>query len=89
MCLPLPKDIIDVQAAARLLSVHVSCIYRLITSGRLRSWRVGGRYKLSKADVLAQISCTVDGPKEEVSERKESPSHADAVAQLARNGYLN
>jgi excisionase family DNA binding protein len=88
MSFPPAKDVLDVQAAARILGVHVSCIYRLITSKRLRAWRVGGRYKLSKSDVLAQISCTLSEPKEEVSERKEAPSHADAVVQLARNGYL-
>ncbi len=53
MPLPLPADLINVSAAARLLGTHCSCIYRWIASGKLPAWRIGGRYKLSRAEVVA------------------------------------
>lgn len=51
----LPEDTITAKVAARLVGVHVSAVYRWVMSGRLRAWRVGGRLRLSRADVLAVI----------------------------------
>lgn len=51
----LPEDTITAKAAARLVGVHVSAVYRWVMSGRLRAWRVGGRLRLSRADVLAVV----------------------------------
>ena len=51
----LPEDTITAKAGARLVGVHVSAVYRWVMCGRLRAWRVGGRLRLSRADVLAVI----------------------------------
>ncbi len=50
----IPKDLIGPKIAAEILHSHLSTVYRLIHSGRLRGWWRGGtRHMVSKADVLA------------------------------------
>lgn len=50
-----PEDLIGVQAAARLLLVSTSTIYRWRDTGELPAYRVGGRFRFSRRDVLAMI----------------------------------
>jgi excisionase family DNA binding protein len=88
--MPLPDDLIETKTAARLLKVHVSAIYRWIASGKLPSWRVGGRHKLSRRDVEAfpQRSGPEEPAKNE-GQKPRVPTHAEAVAQLRRAKYLD
>ena len=51
-----PADLIGTKQAARILKTHLSTIYRLIHSGKLRAWsRCGTRHLLSEADVREQL----------------------------------
>lgn len=65
--LPFPDDLIPVADAARLLGVHSACLYRWMSSGKLRYWVFGGRdgrggrRRVSKADALGMIQ--VGNPK--------------------------
>jgi excisionase family DNA binding protein len=78
----LPGDLIGVAEAARLLRVHVSCIYRWLHTGKLPAWRVVGRWWLSRADVLAVPEQVGPGVAQ-----ASTPSHAEARALLRRAGY--
>jgi excisionase family DNA binding protein len=83
--LPLPADLIDVNTAARLLGVHVSAIYRWIASGRLSYWQIGGRKRLSRAEVLAfPQRC---GPDIAVTTATRVVSHEQAKAILRQERY--
>lgn len=91
----LPDDLIEVKGVARLWGCHVSCVYRQILRQRLRAYRVAGRWRVSRADALAAVKVT--GPGEGGADRRAEaeghgrryvPTHAEAVAQLRRDGYL-
>jgi excisionase family DNA binding protein len=77
----MPEDLIDAGAAARLLRVHISTIYRWALTGRLRAWRVGSRYRVSQAEVLASV-------REVPSVASPGGGHARAVAELRRAGVM-
>jgi len=56
----IPADLIGLAEAAQLLpsrkpgrKLHVTSLYRWIADGKLRGWRIGGHYFVSRADVLA------------------------------------
>lgn len=52
--MPLPADLISTRAAAAALGlVQTGTIIRWILKGRVRGWRIGGRWKVSRAEVLA------------------------------------
>lgn len=75
----LPADPIGVPDAARLLGRRAGFLYRRVSLGKLRAWRVGGTaIVLSRADVLALIE--VSGP--EVSR------HERAMRQLREMGAV-
>ncbi len=61
--LPLPADLLDVSAVARLWQVHVSCVYRQLHSGKLIGYRIGGRWKVSRSDAVGFVKRT-GGPAE-------------------------
>jgi hypothetical protein len=48
-----PNDLIDMRAAAHLLHISTKHLRRWRQQGRFRSWRRGGRYFASRAEVLA------------------------------------
>jgi excisionase family DNA binding protein len=50
-----PDDLIGCAAAARLLAVSTSTIYRWRDTGELPCYRVGGRFRFSRRDVLAMV----------------------------------
>ena len=51
-----PADLLSPKAAARLLDIHISTLYRWVLTGRLKSyWRGGCRRLISRADLLALI----------------------------------
>jgi excisionase family DNA binding protein len=88
--LPMPADLIDFSAAARILNVHVSAIYRWAASGRLSYWQIGGRKRLSRAEVLTfpqRRGPSVAAP--EGPTLTKLMSHADAKVLLRQERYAN
>jgi excisionase family DNA binding protein len=84
----LPRDPITVAEGARMLRVHLTTMYRFILRGQVPAVRVGGRWRLSRADVLAFVRRT--GPAEAAGQgrgRAPVPTHAEAEALLRREGY--
>lgn len=86
----IPNDLITAKAASNVLAVHVGTVYRLVRSGKLRAWkRIGGRVRVSRADVEALLVPV------EVREADETPrgkSHeeeaaAKAAEELRKRGY--
>lgn len=54
--MPFPGDLIGAKAAAKLLGVHLSTVYRLRDAGRLPAYSVTGtRFRFRKRDVLALV----------------------------------
>jgi excisionase family DNA binding protein len=83
--LPPPERRVGVKEAARLLGVHCSCVYRWLSSGRLPAWRIGGRWQLSRDDVLGfPQRC---GPGEVRQGGVGALSDAEAAALLRGRGY--
>jgi excisionase family DNA binding protein len=76
-----PNDLIDAKAGARLVGVHVSTIYRWVLTGRLRGYRVGSRYRVSRAAVLGMV-VEVRAPAVAGS------GHAEATAYLREAGAM-
>jgi excisionase family DNA binding protein len=85
----LPADLIAIPEAAKMLRVHVTSVYRYVMRRQLAAYKVGGRYWLSRADVLGFVQRT--GPGEERGEERRAPvpSHAEAVALLRKEGYTD
>jgi excisionase family DNA binding protein len=52
---PYPPDLMGRVEAARLAGIHPAQLYRAIRAGRIRHWRVFGRLKVSRAEVLASV----------------------------------
>lgn len=49
-----PENLLTPKQAARILSVTLSMVYRLIKSGQLRAYKIGTKhYRLSREDVDA------------------------------------
>jgi excisionase family DNA binding protein len=59
----LPTDLIAIPEAAKILRVHVTSVYRYVMRRQLPAYKVGGRYWLSRGDVLGFVQRT--GPGEE------------------------
>jgi excisionase family DNA binding protein len=56
----LPNDLISPKTAARLLSVHVATIYRLVSEGKLPALRrAGTRLLVRRVDVEALLTPVV------------------------------
>ncbi len=88
--LPLPADLLDVSSVARLWQCHVSCVYRQLHSGKLAGYRIGGRWKVSKADAVAFVKRTGPGVIEgEVgTDRVPRMGHDAAMALLRSAGVI-
>jgi excisionase family DNA binding protein len=86
----LPADLIAIPEAAKILRVHVTSVYRYVMRRQLPAYKVGGRYWLSRGDVLGFVQRT--GPGGEGGDpgpRAPVPSHAEAVALLRKEGYTD
>ena len=87
--LPPEEDRVSINEAARLLGVHHSTARRLIAKRKLGAWRVGGRYVLSRREVLAFPERT--GPGQPAKGGAATPAHtmteAEAHRFLIENGY--
>lgn len=51
----LPDDHVTINQAAKLVSVNPSTIWRWIQTRKLSSWRLVGRRRVSRAEVLALV----------------------------------
>lgn len=47
-----PNDLITPKSAAKEIGLSVDSLYRRIHDGTLRSWTIGSRFRVSRADVL-------------------------------------
>lgn len=83
----IPDDLVSPKAAASLLAVSVSSIYRWVDLGKLRAYRVAGvRYRVSRADVLGlveevEVSEAVTTPAEDVDRA------TAAIERMRRAGH--
>jgi excisionase family DNA binding protein len=50
--------VLDVDAAAAFLQVHPSTVRRELVAGRLPGRKVGGSWRLSRAELLAHLAGT-------------------------------
>lgn len=82
----LPADLITPKEAARLIRTHISTIHRWVQSGRLRGWKRGSRYLISRADVEAMLRPVTPLP--ELTREKELEKRAEkAMEELRRDGW--
>jgi hypothetical protein len=59
----LPADAITLAEMGRLLGVApCSCWRWAVRDGMIRAWRIGGRWRVSKAEALALVSCNDPAP---------------------------
>jgi excisionase family DNA binding protein len=82
---PLPDDAITTAAAARLLHVAPCTLWRwAVRDGRLRAWRVGKRWRFSRAEVLALVRHNEPRPEVQArAERAKELAEVDAVLRAA------
>jgi len=48
-------DVVGTGQAAKMLSCHHDTIRKWIKSGKIRAWRVAGRWLVSKTELLEQF----------------------------------
>ena len=70
---PLPEDHISTTEAAKLAKVHPVLLCRWVRKGRLRAWKLVGRVRVSRADVLALAVPVEERPGLPARPRKLSP----------------
>lgn len=58
------QDTLTVTEAAKELGVHRTTVWRLVKSGELVAYRIGGRWLLQRADVVAYIERARNVPRE-------------------------
>lgn len=75
-----PNDLISTREATTLLpskrpgrKVHISTILRWVLSGKLRGWRVGGSWFVSRSELLSQVRL--------VQPRRDDQTAAEAEAR--------
>ena len=80
-----PPDLIGTAEALALLPgtgasgrMALGSYYRLISGGHLRAWRLGGRYYVSKAEVLALLEPV---RVQTASEHHKRPTRAQSAAR--------
>lgn len=85
----LPGDLITPKAAARLLKVHVSSVYRWILAGKVRAFRrAGARYWISEAEVRAAWA-EVEPTQPTVirTPAQDAAAARQAIAQMRADGH--
>jgi enoyl-CoA hydratase/carnithine racemase len=82
----LPEDPISLSEMGRLLGVAPCSAWRwAVRDGRVRAWRVGSRWRVSKAEALGLVSCNAPAP--EALGRAELTARAlETDAVLRREG---
>lgn len=84
--LPLPADLLDVNAVARMFAVHVSAVYRWIHAHKLPAYRIGSRWKVSRAEAVAFVEHTGTAAKGEAAARP--MTHQEAMRLLRDAGVV-
>ena len=77
-----PDDLITVPAAAKLLGCHLATVRRWLFRGKLQGWRVGRRYRVSRAELLACVQRVEPRPAPLASRRERT---REEKAQARRN----
>lgn len=67
-------DVLDIPATAQLLGLSKSATYRLVRSGAIPAWRLGGQWRLWRPAVIRAVA----GPEE----AKRHPSPAEDEPKL-------
>lgn len=71
----LPSDLVTIKDAAKLVNnTHRGTIRRWILTGKLPAWKLGSRFLVSRADVLAMI-------RPHVNERPQLPATRREMTQ--------
>lgn len=73
MAAEIPNDLISLPEAAKLVRVVRQTVLRWLISGRLRGFRAGHRWRISRADLLALVQQF--GPEEARQKRIEDAKH--------------
>lgn len=81
-----PNDLIDANEAARICTVKADTIRHWIHTGKLAAWRVGSRWRVSRADVRALVAPFVPptGRPRTRAEVAAEEAATDAALRLAR-----
>jgi hypothetical protein len=81
----LPEDAIGTAHAGRLVLVSACTVWRWITAGHVRGWRVRGRWFVSEAEVRGLVVPST--PRPDVAERAEAEARvAKSLAVLDSEG---
>jgi len=84
----LPSDLIKLAEAARLVGVSPASIWRWLVTGKLPGYKLFGRWRVSKADLLAAYQKGARKPRCQPSELPSSQrQHEAAVSWLQRKGF--
>jgi excisionase family DNA binding protein len=81
-----PNDLIKIAAAAKMLAINPATLREWIRRGKLAAWRVGARWRVSRADVEAMVSRfnPADSPApESLTERRNRDAETDAILRAA------
>lgn len=79
-----PDDLVSTSRAAQLLKVNPCTVARWVIAGRLRGWRIQGRFRVSESDIRAQIrQVRADAPPRERT-REEMAAEAQAALERMR-----
>jgi excisionase family DNA binding protein len=98
VCSPaeIPSDLIRISRAAKLVDVNPSTIWRWCHEGRLRSWKLVGSRRVSRAELMellrpveAAPTPIATPPAERGIVRRKPLFSADTETVLRRAGYLN
>lgn len=83
-----PDDLVTTSRAATILKVSVHTVLRWILAGKVRAWRVAGRYRVSEADARAMLRPVLAEaePRERTASEREAASEA-ARARLRQEGW--
>lgn len=74
-----PDDLITTSKAGQLLRTHSSTVVRWVLSGKLRGWRIQGRYRVSESDVRAMMRPV----RADVPERARTRGEMEAASEAA------
>jgi excisionase family DNA binding protein len=91
-----PADLIPMAEAARLLPsnrpgkrLHVATLYRWLFSGRLRGWKIGRHYHVSRAEVLRMaepVEVAQPAPRQQRRRQYGGDGYQEAVDWLRAHG---
>lgn len=82
-----PDDLVSTSRAAQLLKVNPCTVARWVIAGRLKGWRVAGRYRVSEGDVRAMMRpVQSDIPAREMTKGEREAASEAAKGRLRKRG---